>query len=419
METETILALTAQSALRAEPGIRRRRARLVAAAALRRHGLTESWTRQKNGTLLRRDTNALMQRLPVERRSLAVHNSLVPMTSALNAVIKRTPAVALLWLDTIRYAVRQSAALRNFTNARSPSDIVSSMKEMSGLAAGPWRILATTDAALITMMLDQCADGIEKEQPPLADLSAEQLAHRTPVYDFMRLQSLANMRFSDPVAKHIWAANFQQAIAQRRYRPDPLTAIPLIRAYAERLRATTAEPDNRNYDYLNTLDWADNYLDTHTSLPKLTWEQYLEISDRWHQQLRLRGNTETLDPAIERLTWSSALQEFNHNGYTVIPLNSQRALAHESERMDHCVGYGSYAQRCAQNTSRIFHIARMSEDSPPTPVATAQIVGGLRPGDWTLAQLQGPHNSTNIPEDARKLARTLPERYNQAARESR
>ena len=410
----------AERVLRSAPDLSGVKARQSARDAMEGAGMDGWWAERKNEGALREDTLALLRHLPTERRSLETYNLLVPATGAIDDVMNVTPTVALLWLDTMAYAVSGSDDLREFASARSPGDIVRSVMDMSALGRAAWRILARTDPNATARMLEHCRPGHHpaRDLPPVADLRTEQRRWRSKFYDLMELQSRIGA-ISDPVVlMQIWSVNFRTNSRGEYNMADPLTILPLVRAYArngELNRPAAYEGPWRDGTYLNVLDWAEDYLQRRGQLPRMPWEQYVRISERWHAALAAR-RTAPQPPAAENLTWHSALGEFERGDYRVVPLQSQEDLAEESARMGHCVGYGGYARRCAQNTSRIFHIEKVRGKGARRPMATAQITGGLSPDDWRLAQLQGPGNSPDLPMPVRELARSLPDRYIRALR---
>lgn len=391
----------AERVLRRAPDLSGVKARQSARDAMEDAGIDRWWTEQKNEGALREDTLALLRHLPTERRSLETYNLLVPATGAIDDVMNVTPTVALVWLDTMAYAVSGSDDLREFTGARSPGDIVRSVMDMSALGRAAWRILARTDPDAATRMLESCRPShhANSDLPPVADLRTEQRRWRSKFYDMMELQARIGA-ISDPVMlMQMWWVNFQTDARGEYNLTDPLTIVPLVRAYAREgglKRPAGYDGTWRDGEYWNVLDWAEDYIRRRGRLPKMSWKQYVATSERWHAALAARRaqppETEDAD-----LTWKSALSEFERGDYRVAPLQSQEDLAAESARMGHCVGYGSYARRCAQNTSRIFHIEKVRGHGARRAVATAQITGGLSPDDW-------------------RLARSLPDRYIRALR---
>ena len=404
------------------PGTGAARARRSARDAMDDHGLNMTWAGRKNEGALREDTLALLSHLPTERRSLEIYNLLVPATGAINDVMNVTPTVALLWLDTMTYAVRGSEDLREFTSARSPGDIVRSVMDMSALGRPAWRLLARTDPDAAARMLESCRPShhANSDLPPVADLRTEQRRWRSKFYDLMELQARIGAISDQVMLMQIWSVNFRTDARGEYDLADPLTILPLVRAYAREgglNRPATHNGPWQDRTYWNVLDWAEDYLQRRGRLPKMSWEQYLGMSARWHAALAARRATP--QATGEDLAWKSALGEFERGDYRVVPLLSQKDLAEESARMGHCVGYGGYARRCAQNTSRIFHIEKVRGKGARRPMATAQITGGLSPDDWRLAQLQGPGNSADLPMPVRSLARSLPDRYKRALSEQR
>ena len=74
-------------------------------------------------------------------------------------------------------------------------------------------------------------------------------------------------------------------------------------------------------------------------------------------------------------------------GYTLLRLLTPAALDHESRRMHHCVGHGSYDGRLASGWTRILSV----RDGKHRPVATIELARESD-GRWDIRQISGKHN---------------------------
>ena len=116
----------------------------------------------------------------------------------------------------------------------------------------------------------------------------------------------------------------------------------------------------------------------------------LKKSDLWHRQITNerthRKWAHLMDQQNNQYrSWSSTISEPTEDqGYTIVPLTSEKALYQESLDMEHCViDYGS---QCARNQSRIFSIHKDGKK-----LATSEICLTMDQG-WKENQTRGPHN---------------------------
>ncbi len=406
----------ARSARSADPSLSGRDALSMAENTAEKAGLTTHWTERKNADILCPSTLELMDSVRPSRRSVDIYNRLLPITPIVMKVIKLTPAVASLWLDTIGYARRQGKDLSDLLDIESPGDIVRSMTAMSGLTRSAWKRLAKSDHKLIAELIDECRRPDFHEGNSPEPILHEQYRWRKPIYDLMRLQA-AHGRSVHPTAQNtVWNALFQMN-DHGEYPTHPDAYQNLALAFF-RHADMTQKPSRQ--EFLNILDWANHQINQVglAEVPKRTWEHYRLMSERWHLENNPLLIYKMSKEEKRELSWRSALKTFTTNNYTVRPLTSQIELEKEAQTMKNCVGYGYYAGRCKQGVNRIFHIERTDKDhQSPTPVATVQIVDNAKNGKWRIGQIQGPTlTKKQVPKRAKEIAAELPAKYAAAER---
>jgi hypothetical protein len=94
-------------------------------------------------------------------------------------------------------------------------------------------------------------------------------------------------------------------------------------------------------------------------------------------------------------------------GWEAVGLATPQALADEGRAMAHCVG--GYADLCAENTSRIFHVQNESNQR----VGTLELRASG--GKWKKVQFLGPHNQTISDPAAKSFAQHVAREYTAAA----
>ena len=406
-----IIAIRERLSAVAEQAVPGYPAERLAKTAAEGAGLTDWWAEEKNASILSEPTLRLMDLLPPERRSLAVHNSLVPATRAAQAVMERTPAVAIIWLDSIAYARRDSDDLRKHLAARSPGDIVRATQAMCGLDRPAWRRLATTEPGYMTTLLDDCRPP-NRAPVALDTLMAEQYRWRKPVYDLIDLRAAAGTDPHQDAEIPTWNSMFS-LLPNGDYPIHPSAYQNLALAFYRQTdgRAPSATLVQQ---FISAMDLAREYARDHDEgqLPKRTWDQYMAMSARWHARnnpIEIR-NMSTEEK--KKLVWFSALRPYEDGDYRVTPLTSQVELEREGRVMNHCVGMGGYAAKCVVGTNRLFRIDSLSADPSlaPAPVATVQIVDNARNGRWRVGQVQGSLNK-KVPAPARRTAQNIPALY--------
>ena len=82
---------------------------------------------------------------------------------------------------------------------------------------------------------------------------------------------------------------------------------------------------------------------------KSDWSWFMRKQREWHVEIATRENLKTANTE-----WPSLVEEFEHNGFVVVPLTTSHDLHIEGKAMHHCVG--TYASSCQQGTARIFSI---------------------------------------------------------------
>ena len=131
----------------------------------------------------------------------------------------------------------------------------------------------------------------------------------------------------------------------------------------------------------------------HTPLESTTWRGLARKSHEWHKQSARESANQRWQQILEQregayLAWESALDAMEIEDHTVIPLDNEKLLHEESARMGHCVY--SYADRCAQGTSRIFSVSKDGRR-----LATAEIIWNGTSWRPTQTRAQGNHNAPN------------------------
>lgn len=84
----------------------------------------------------------------------------------------------------------------------------------------------------------------------------------------------------------------------------------------------------------------------------------LELSQKWHQQVRIEFAAEAASGTQEKgLTWPSIIEEpLEIQSITFVPLNNERDLVNEGVMQEHCVS--TYVLECVQGKSHIFSLRR-------------------------------------------------------------
>lgn len=126
---------------------------------------------------------------------------------------------------------------------------------------------------------------------------------------------------------------------------------------------------------------------TGTHLENYTWEEAINESDAWHEQVAAAGGGTVYEPQDpELITYQFA------DGWKLVAVMSENDLDVEGNLMKHCVG--SYADRVAEGESRILSL----RDPQNKPHVTAEF-----DKNWMLQQVQGIANSEPKDEYRRRL----------------
>ena len=416
ISTAEAIAITdriADAARAASPATPHADLRRIAQDAAAQCGTTCEWTEQKNQDILDHFTLRLMRYIPPSRRSLDTYNRLIPIAQVIGKVMDRTPAVAVLWLDSVAYCVRRSEGLDRLTNVQSPGDIVRTVQAMAPLAPSAWKRLAKANHLWLERILSDL-HRTEPAAPALADPIAEQYRWRKPLYDLMEIRA-EHGRDPNPHAESaVWHSLYSMD-NQGNYTNEPHNYRQVVLSF---YRLTDQRPITHEdtQSFHNVMDWA-RYETERTGRPigKRPWGQYVMSSDRWHRENRPVPAHRLSPEELEALTWSSDLPAYQDGNYLVRPLLSQTELRAEGKLMGNCVGAGSYAMKCRSGYNRIFHIETVKKTVPNTPVATVQIIDNALNGRWHVGQIQGPSSRNyRVPSGARAVARRIPDLYKKA-----
>lgn len=387
--------------------------RRIAQDAAAQCGTTCEWTEQKNQNILDHFTVRLMRYILPSRRSLDTYNRLTPIAQVIGKVMDRTPAVAVLWLDSVAYCVRRSEGLDRLTNVQSPGDIVRTVQAMAPLAHSAWKRLARANHLWLERILSDLHRS-ESAAPALADPIAEQHRWRKPLYDLMEIRA-EHGREPKPRAESLAWTSLYQMDNDGDYTSAPENYRQLVLSF---YRMTDRRPITHEdtQTFHNVMDWA-RYETERTGRPigKRPWHQYVLSSDRWHRENRPVPAHRLSPEELEALSWDSDLPAYQDGNYLVTPLLSQTELRAEGELMGNCVGAGSYAMKCRSGYNRIFHIETIKKTVPNVPVATVQIIDNALNGRWHVGQIQGPSSRNyRVPPGARAVARRIPDLYKKA-----
>ena len=387
--------------------------RRIAQDAAAQCGTTCEWTEQKNHELMDHLTLRLMRYMPSSRRSLDTYNRLIPIAQIIGKVLDRTPAVALLWLDSVAYCIRRSEGLDRVTNVQSPGDIVRTVQAMAPLAPSAWKRLAKANHLWLQKVLPDLHRS-ESAAPALADPMAEQYRWRKPLYDLMELRA-EHGREPKPQAESLAWTSLYEMNNDGNYTNAPENYRQLVLSF---YRMTDRRPITHEdtQSFHNVMDWA-RYETERTGRPigKRPWHQYVLSSDRWHRENRPVPAHRLSPEELEALSWDSDLPPYQDGNYLVTPLLSQSELRAEGKLMGNCVGAGSYAMKCRSGYNRIFHIDTVKKTVPNIPAATVQIIDNALNGRWHVGQIQGPPSRNyRVPPGARAVAHRIPGLYKRA-----
>lgn len=387
--------------------------RRIAQDAAAQCGTTCEWTEQKNQNILDNFTLRLIRYIIPSRRSLDTYNRIRPIAHILGKVLDRTPAVALLWLDSVAYCIRRSEGLDQLTNVQSPGDIVRIVQAMAPLAPSAWKRLAKANHLWLTKILPDL-HRTESAAPALADPMAEQHRWRKPLYDLMEIRA-EHGRDPKPQAESLAWTSLYQMDNDGNYTNAPENYRQLVLSF---YRMTDRRPITHEdtQTFHNVMDWA-RYETERTGRPigKRPWNQYVMSSDRWHRENRPVPAHKLSPEELEALSWDSELPPYEDGNYLVRPLLSQTELRAEGKLMGNCVGAGSYAMKCRSGYNRIFHIETVKKTVPNVPVATVQIIDNALNNRWHVGQIQGPSSRNyRVNPGARAVARRIPDLYKKA-----
>ena len=145
------------------------------------------------------------------------------------------------------------------------------------------------------------------------------------------------------------------------------------------------------------------------NLPRqLSWGWLMRYQAAWHELQHAEMLT-----AQQGIQWDSALAEFTHGKFQVVPLTDAAVLYEEGKLMRHCVS--SYSEGCLDGASRIFSVR---QSGLTRPVATLELrrskgraASGARQEVWRLGQVKGFANS-KVSKQIQQLAALVARRYN-------
>ena len=146
---------------------------------------------------------------------------------------------------------------------------------------------------------------------------------------------------------------------------------------------------------------------------KQPWDWFVRQEQEWHRRDREVRQQRSVMPDCR---WESLVPEFEHNGYTIVPLNDSVLLRKEGEAMHHCVG--SYSLSCAKGKTRIFGIRKGKKHVSTlelglTVVESAYDIDSPAEYTWKQRQHSGPTNS-EISSEIKKLGNIIVNRYQKA-----
>jgi len=166
------------------------------------------------------------------------------------------------------------------------------------------------------------------------------------------------------------------------------------------------------------IDWLSSEriaLDSNQRKAPFAW--YKRNQEEWHRQFEIqrqqeraryaevnRVRLENEKKARAELIWTSAVEEFEVDGYKVIPLTTGVMLDQESDNMQHCVR--TYAHQCIAGVSRIFSIKKIQD--PIQHIATFEI--SKKSTGWYLAQIKGVKNA-QVESQFKKIAENVVKMY--------
>ena len=163
-------------------------------------------------------------------------------------------------------------------------------------------------------------------------------------------------------------------------------------------------------EFIDVVDYARQTALQNTKITASTWGRIVRHTRRWHQK-------QNIDEALARAeelrrkgykAWHSLVEEFEHEGLQVVPLDDEIKLITEGVTMKHCVG--QYANYTTSGCSRIFSIREQK-----IILATTEIT---RRGenDFKVSQTRA-FNNNRPSEEAREAAEEVARRYSLAYQE--
>jgi hypothetical protein len=145
------------------------------------------------------------------------------------------------------------------------------------------------------------------------------------------------------------------------------------------------------------------------TLPRqLSWGWLMRYQAAWHElQYAQMVSTQ------QGIQWASALTEFTHGKFQIVPLTDAVLLHEEGKLMRHCVS--SYSDGCFNGATRIFSVRQPGLMRPVATLELRRVKGrtasGVRQESWRLGQAKGFANS-KVSKQIQQLASVVSRRYN-------